>query len=301
MGSCYLTVAICTYNRCELLSKTLESLAIQAGVNWDNVEVLVVDNNCADNTKGVVEGFQSRLPIRRLVEQNQGLSHARNGAIKEAAGEWIVFTDDDVILDPNWLASFQRVVPRFEAAEFAGGRILPLWPDSVPDWWTGEKLHLLDGVLVWYDPGGESRYYRNEDPEPFGATLAVRRSLIEKVGVFRTDLGNNGGAIGRGEDTELIIRARSAAIKGVYVSEALCWHPVELRRLQVSYLYRHGVACGRTHRAIGRKPANGSGLTAALFALRGLIQLLKGRGDRFRQCIINAGIQIGLKETRPTG
>ena len=60
-------------------------------------------------------------------------------------------------------------------------------------------------------------------------------------------------------------------------------------------LYRHGISCGRSHNALVARPRRGSYLGAAWFVLRGLYQVMKGRGDRFRQCIINAGIEVGAR------
>ena len=292
-----ISVCICTYNRSESLRRTLGTLAEQKNVDWNHVEVIVVDNNCSDQTPQTVQEFASILPIRRVVEPRQGLAHARNKAITESTGEWMLFTDDDVLLEPDWLSSYVSNTSRYERAEFAGGRVLPLWIGPKPRWWKEEHLDLLDGVLVWYEPPGQTRYFYTDDPEPFGASLAIRKSLVDKVGMFRTDLGNIGSKVGRGEDTEIVRRARMAKLQGVYIAEAVCWHRVEPRRLTLSALYDQGLAIAHAHRTIGDPSAVGSRMTALQFLVRGLLQLGKGRGDRFRQCVINAGIQVGLLET----
>ena len=101
-----LTVAICTWNRATLLRRTLDSLTAQRnlqGVAW---EFLVVNNNCTDDTDAVIAAFDSRLPIRRLHEPVPGLSNARNTAIAAAAGDYIVWTDDDVVVCPEWLSAY---------------------------------------------------------------------------------------------------------------------------------------------------------------------------------------------------
>jgi hypothetical protein len=59
--------------------------------------------------------------------------------------------------------------------------------------------------------------------------------------------------------------------------------------------YRYGIACGRSHNAIFALANHGSYWTAAWFVLRGLYQAVKGHGGRFRQCVINAGIQVGSR------
>ena len=58
-------------------------------------------------------------------------------------------------------------------------------------------------------------------------------------------------------------------------------------------LFRYGIASGRALRALDANYSYGSLATMISFLLRGVFQLMKGRGDRFRQCIINAGIEMG--------
>src|SRR5207253_11169792 len=97
------TVAICTWNRSQLLRQTLDQfldLAIPAGMTW---ELLVVNNNSTDDTDVVLAEFESRLPLRRLFEREPGLSHARNAALAAATGDYILFTDDDVLIAQSWL------------------------------------------------------------------------------------------------------------------------------------------------------------------------------------------------------
>lgn len=105
-----ITVAICTLNRAELLRRTLDLLAAMRLPDHLDWEVLVVDNGCADHTDAVIEAFAGRLPIRREFEPRRGHTPARNHAVDAAKGEYIVWTDDDVVVDPGWLAALCRGV-----------------------------------------------------------------------------------------------------------------------------------------------------------------------------------------------
>jgi glycosyltransferase involved in cell wall biosynthesis len=289
-----LSVCVCTYNRAQSLARTLDTLVAQIGVNWANVEVVVIDNNCTDDTADVVAAAAARLPVRRVIEQAQGLANARNRALAVSRGRWIIFTDDDVLLERDWLRSYTEAFDAFPKASFAAGRIVPLWKQGRPGWFKGERLDLMNGVLGWYDIGTDVRAMTLADPEPFGANFAVRRVLVESIGVFEPSLGMHGKKLGRGEETEFFIRAKAAGAKGIYVGRALCHHPVEADRLSLPALYRYGVVSGRAYRVIMNPRESGSRLKGAAFLARGMLQLLKGRGDRFRQCVINAGIQAGL-------
>ena len=116
-----ITVILCTYNRCESLSMALESVALSslpASVEWD---VLVVDNNSRDLTRPVVEKFCQRFPKRfkYVFEARQGKSFALNRGIREAAGDVLVFIDDDITVEPNWL--FELTKPLSDS-QWAGDR-----------------------------------------------------------------------------------------------------------------------------------------------------------------------------------
>jgi glycosyltransferase involved in cell wall biosynthesis len=291
------SIAICTYNRSESLQRTLSSLAQQNDINIDAMEVLVVDNNCTDSTANVVEAFRERLPIGRVAESRQGLAHARNRAVADFRGDVLLFTDDDIRFGPCWLAAYQNAIRRFPDADYFGGRILPDWGQMKPRWIKDEPLPLIDGVVGWFDHGVETRPFETTEPPPFGASFAIRRQLFDKIGGFRVDLGTGGMGLGRGEETEFLMRARNAGAQGVYVGEALCFHVYDPRRLTLAALYRYGIACGQSYNAIADRPYDGDYGRAASFLARGVVQMLKGRGDRFRQCIINAGMEMGRRKS----
>src|SRR5215831_3591248 len=119
------TVAICTHNRCDLLKQTLEGftqLDAPEGARW---ELVVVDNDSTDDTRAVLDTFVGRLPIRVLMESRAGLSSARNRALRETTGDFILWTDDDVLVDRRWLAEFVAAVGRYPEAAAFGGPIEP--------------------------------------------------------------------------------------------------------------------------------------------------------------------------------
>jgi GT2 family glycosyltransferase len=289
-----ITVAVCTFNRCESLRRTLQSFCTldAKDIRW---ELLVVDNNSTDATRQVVEAFAGRLPIRHVFEPAQGLSHARNRAVEAAAGELVVFTDDDVEVAPGWLAAYAAAEAAHPHAVFFGGPIVPRYRRGRPSWLRDESLDLIAGILGYYDLGDSARAYCDTDPPPNGANFALRRGLFRPGEMFRPDLGVKGRAHGRGEETEYFTRIRRAGSGGAYVPAAKCFHWFEQDRLGLLALYRYGVQSGLAAARIhGIEPVSGVRLRQAGFLVRGLLQLLKGRGDRFRQCVIQVGVQEGI-------
>ena len=98
--------------------------------------MLIVDNNCTDETANVVDAFRERLPIRRVRESRQGLAHARNRAVADFRGDVLLFTDDDVRFETGWLTGYRDAINRFPDADYFGGRILPDWGqyEASVDW-----------------------------------------------------------------------------------------------------------------------------------------------------------------------
>ncbi len=290
-----LTVAICTYNRADSLADTLAHLCELIGSAQLDWELFLIDNNCRDHTRQVAERFAERLPLRYLLEPQQGLSHGRNRALQEAQGELLVYTDDDIRPAAGWLSAYAAARHAHPEAEYFGGPIVPWWPQGKPGWVRDINMPLLGGLFGTYDLGGEARAYSAADMHPFGANFALRRSLFERLGPFRTDLGAMGSVPGRGEEAEYFQRARAAGAGGVYLPEAAVQHRVDAGHLSLGYLYRYGEQKGIASRKIHGGGAAPGRFADGVYLAKGLWQLLKGRGDRFRQCVINMGIVRGLR------
>src|SRR5438477_8864136 len=104
MGTTTASVIVSTRNRAELLRGCLESLlAERPAIGW---EVIVVDNASTDETAATVERcheLADGIRLEYLVEERLGLSHARNRGVAEARGEYLLFTDDDVLVQSGWV------------------------------------------------------------------------------------------------------------------------------------------------------------------------------------------------------
>ncbi len=211
------SVIICTWNRAALLDKTLcqmQTLRVPDGVEW---ELVVVNNNCTDDTDAVIARHTDQLPVRRLFEPRQGQSFARNLALDEATGDFIIWTDDDVLVDTEWLAAYLAAADRWPDAVYFGGLIEPLYEQSPPSW-VAANLGLLKGVLLVRDLGVEERVFVG-DEEPSGASMAFRRSVFDNWR-FSTRLGLVGESAVRGEDTTLIADLKRDGKQGIWVPAA---------------------------------------------------------------------------------
>jgi len=236
-----ITLAICTWNRADSLHRTLESLAameIPDGLAW---EVLIVDNNCTDHTRDVVGHWKSVLPIRELFEHRQGLSHARNHALEQACGDVIVWTDDDVCLDPAFLTHYARATATYPDAAFFGGPIIADFVSPPPSWLDRNFEVFADAYAV-RAIAAEDIPIESVDVLPYGANFALRRDALQGDR-FDTDLGRNGSGMVGGEESELLRKMLARGCRGVWIADARALHRVDAGRLTLGYIWRfyHGV------------------------------------------------------------
>jgi glycosyltransferase involved in cell wall biosynthesis len=263
-----ISVIVCTFNRCHLLEGNLTALSnqkVHPSVAW---EVVVVDNNCTDDTPGLVERVAASFPttLRRVREEKQGLSNARNRGIQSARGRYLLFTDDDTIPGGAWV---QTVFETFEtsACDAVGGKVDLLWPAARPHWLADELLSTLAGVDY-----GPSEIDLTLQRPPLGANIAFRKEVFDKVGWFNPQLGRIGAKLVGGEETDLFKRIVDAGMIGRYQPRAVVRHALESDRLRKGYFRKIYYYGGRSH---GEFHAYGVGRRIAgipLFSLRQLLQ-----------------------------
>lgn len=251
-----ITVILCTYNRCQSLARALNSVAastLPKDIEW---EVLVVDNNSSDQTREVVEEFSRRFParFRYLLESQPGKSRALNAGVSNAHGDVLAFMDDDVIVDPAWLRNLTAGLEDGEWAG-AGGRILPQGGFSPPHWLALNGPYAMGGILAFFDLGDDPGELKHA---PFGTNMAFRKTMFEKHGVFRTDLGPSPDPkIPRpNEDTELGRRLMAAGERLRYEPSAVVYHGVPGERLRKKYFLTWWFELGRADARESGAPSN---------------------------------------------
>jgi glycosyltransferase involved in cell wall biosynthesis len=248
-----ISVIICTCDRDSSLRLTLDSLAQMAvppDIPW---ELIVVDNNSRDRTRDLVEELtrSSRLDIRYVFEPRQGKSYALNTGIAEANGEIIALTDDDVIVDRQWLREVKKAFDEFDCLGVAG-KVTPLWSFPKPPWLVETGPYALDwGPIVNFDLGENPCAVRGS---PAGANLSFKRTVFDRYGFFRTDLGPSKGGLMRGEDTEFFVRLTRCGETILYAPKAVVYHPVERSRSRKGYYRGWCFQIGRFEARIQRIP-----------------------------------------------
>lgn len=228
------SIIVCTYNRAGSLRQTLaalRSLEIRPDRQW---EVIIVDNNSKDNTRCVVEEQQNDwAQLRYEFEPLQGLSHARNLGILSARGQVIMFTDDDVLPEPDWVENTLAGMEKHKA-EACGGFIVPIWEVPPPPWLT-ERFY---GFLAVRNDREDDYVIESLSQAPFGANMAFRKSVFNSLGLFDTTRGRQGKVLASGEDWEMFERILASGMKAVFLGKSRVHHKVEAFRLTKGYFRR---------------------------------------------------------------
>jgi glucosyl-dolichyl phosphate glucuronosyltransferase len=240
-----ITVAICTFNRANYLADTLACLSGQTA-DPNLFEVIVIDNNSTDNTGEVCNRFCRDVrnqSFRCFKESNQGLSHARNRAVREALADSILFIDDDVILENDFVSEALNCLQSYPEASCAGGRIFVSFDDGDPGWIPGELMPMF-GL---HDLGGEVKKYSSRN-FPRGGNMLIKKMVFEACGMFDVDLGRKGKTLLGSEEKAFFERARSAGFNLYYWPDMILKHRIGSSRLDQTYLKNQSVGIGRSER-----------------------------------------------------
>lgn len=230
------TVAICTWNRAALLDRTLagmRELRIPDAASW---EVVVVNNNSTDDTDAVIAKHADALPLRRVFEPKPGHSNARNAAIDAAMGDLIVWTDDDVLVDRNWLMEYASAAAVWPQAAFFGGTVTP-WFETPPPSWLTRHWQRFAGLYAVREFGSAVRPFAAGE-QPFGANMAFRLEA-QRAFRFDPDRGHTGSTARGGDETDVVKRMTAAGHTGVWVGSAKVQHFIPADRLTKEFVWQY--------------------------------------------------------------
>ena len=285
-----LEVVIPTYNRSDLLPHCLRSLAVAAPPPGLKVGITVVDNNSTDDTRAVVESWKQEFAGRLsyLFEPKQGRSAALNKGIICSESDLVGFIDDDEEIDEAWYQSIYEAFADTEI-DFIGGPYIPKWEVEPPAWLPLDH----QGVIGLVDAGTEVIPYGEDYPGILmGGNAVIRRSAIERAGLYMTSLGRKGARLLAGEDEDMYRRLLASGARGQYLPHLKIYHLIPVSRLTKKY-YRQwcfwrGVSCGVLDRTQPQRVSYLFGVPRYLFgaAIRGL------------QGLTTAGLRAGTDSSK---
>lgn len=243
-----LTIIIPTYNRAQHLRETLCSVAEMKCPEDVERELLVIDNNCTDDTEQVVEeaarGFP--FPLRHIVETQQGLCFGRNRGLAEAQHEHLAYLDDDIRVSPDWISGYFEAV-RDHNADAVVGPVFPLFEGEKPDYLRGS---VLQSISSSYSRRGEEvlQLPRESAHQLPGCNFGVKREAAREAGGFDNTLDRVGKGLLAGGDFDLGQRLVAAGRHTVYHPD--CWikHVIVPEKLTKPYLRKRAIGLGQTRR-----------------------------------------------------
>jgi glycosyltransferase involved in cell wall biosynthesis len=251
-----ISVIICTYNREKYLYNALKSIAEQ-DYSQKLYEIVLINNNSTDNTEDICRQFQHDFPdvsFRYVVENQQGLSYARNRGIDESNGEILIYVDDDATVFSGYLRAYDDFFQNHPDAIAGGGPIYPVFEIPEPKWMSPIMKSLLGGYLYF---GNKIKTFQN-GKYPGGGNAAYRKKDLAQFGYFNTELGRKGNGLLGSEEKDMFDRFRRAERSFYYIPNAAIHHYIPESKLSKEHFRElsYSIGIGEKKRTLSVSGAN---------------------------------------------
>jgi len=179
-----ISIVVTCYNKRETIADCVESVLEQ---NFRDYELIIVDDGSTDGSDLIINQLCKDPRVKIIRMSHRGISAAKNHGMKNATGEITLFLDGDCILNQNSLVELLSSINN-AGADCVGGEVRAINDRSI----IAKTIELMQNEV--------------ERKWPFGANVAYRREVLEKVGRFDERME-------RGEDAELFLRVRKLSFK----------------------------------------------------------------------------------------
>lgn len=227
-----ISVIIPTYKRPKQLLRTLNSLQNQMVTNF---EILVVDNNNDAKIVSLINKFNklSRIPARYVSEPELGLHNARHSGAKVARGNLLIYGEDEITYSSSCIQAYLRAFLKHPKMIAAGGPLLPKWSEKPPDWLVkfvnSSKVFPPLSLMEPYQS-----FHLNKKGFFFGGNMAILKKDLFRLGGFNPEIF---GKIWLGDgETGLNRKMWKQNLLIGYIPQALVYHHIRKRRMNIKYL-----------------------------------------------------------------
>lgn len=206
-----ISVVIPTYNRAEVLSRVLDSILESSVDEFDEVEVVVVDDGSEVPASEIVEKKTARKPfrLRCVAQKNSGPAAARNRGFKESSNDVVLFIDDDLLVSPDLL----RV--HYDSHQESPGSVVfgrsPLYPEGGE---TPAKRY-FDSLQTEFEK--EMGLIKRSDLA--SGNISFERRLFPSGKIYNNSMVTPGA-----EEFELAVRLKDNGIPIFQNNAAYGWH-----------------------------------------------------------------------------
>jgi len=235
-----LTVLMATHNGAGTLPRVLDSY-IQLDSPPCGWKLIVVDNASTDETPDILKSYVGKLPLKIIFTEKRGKNIALNEGLKYVEGDLVVFTDDDVVPEQNWLVALWDAAGAHAEYDIFGGKIVPVWPVEPDDW----IVRLVNfGVTYAITP-----VELVSGPVPalqiWGPNMAVRRKLFFEGHYFDCAVGPQEGQYKMGSETDFTCRLEQLGYRCWFVNEAVVGHIIRKHQLERKWIIQRAFRYGR--------------------------------------------------------
>lgn len=215
---------------------TKECLASLEKVDYDNFEVVLIDNASKEKPPLVADKFPNLKITQIFNEENLGFAGGNNQGIKlaqERGAGYVLLLNNDTIVEPNFLTELVREMEEDERNSIVGPLVL-FYSDKKTIWSAGGKItnHFTRGELIAYQETDEGHYQVPEQVDYISGTcLLIKAEVIKKIGLISEDY------FLYYEDTDWCLRARKAGGRCLLVPAAKIYHKQSKSAGEFSYPY----------------------------------------------------------------
>lgn len=202
-----LSIITATYNRQQKLQDLVKKLSKQT-IPTDEYEVIVVDDGSPDKISIPIDFQPKNFKLIRF-ERNQERSVARSTGVEAARGRILIFIDDDLILQPDFLEQHLRAQEEWENLLAIGKIVLPPEKLSEPGIRFRQELEMNEIPLT--------RGLVDKPNFATAANMSIRRDIFQELGGFNPDIKGI-------EDQEFALRHTALGGNIAFLPEAIAIH-----------------------------------------------------------------------------
>ena len=229
-----------THNGADTIDGTLRAFAglIAPAGGW---KLVIVDNASSDRTGDIIWRWRDALPIECVGEARLGKPYALNAGLECAEGDLVVFADDDVLPEPDWLAQWRRIADAHPGLAIFGGAITPEFAVPPPGWLERTSWRIV--LYTETKPGRPDGPMASGEMEIYGPNMAVRAEVLATGIRFDTRMMVGSAGL-MGEDTDFVDRVVAGGWRAGFAAGARVRHVVNgdqvTWRWMLKRFHRHG-------------------------------------------------------------
>lgn len=227
MTESLVSIIVLNYNGVEHLKDSLTSLENQT---YKNIEIILVDNNSADNS---VEYASKNFPNVRIIEneKNLGVTGGNNAGIKAAKGKYVALFNNDAVADPQWLKELVKVIESDDKIGFVCGKIYD-FSNKKRLQFAGAKADLSYRLYMELVGAREIDKGAYEEVSTIdfahACALLTRKKLMMEIGLEDEDF------FIYFDELDYCLRAKKLGYKSLYVPKAVVYHKHEPRHDKIT-------------------------------------------------------------------